>query len=209
MDSMVAFSGGKDSVAISQYLLKKNIKPVHVCVLCKGLEYPKHIQYIKEYCNKYNIDLKIIYSKVNIDWLLKNTKYIFPFSSKIKGRFFQINQQSNIKKYSEKYNFKKVYFGRRLADGNSIKSEKYLLANKKIQSFPLRSWSDIKTNNFLKNIKLSPLYNTLRGKARGTHPINIANTYFDKGITEALSFIKLMDSQLYETAIMLSKQINK
>lgn len=205
-NKLVAFSGGKDSVAISQYLINKDIKPLHLCVLCEGLEYPSHIKYVEDYCSTYNVDLKIVYSKVNFNWLLKNTKYIFPSSSKIKSRFFQINQQDNIKRYSENYNFDVIYFGRRLADGNSIKSEYYKLANNKIQSFPLRNWSNDKTNEYIKNVDLSPIYETERGRVRGTHPINIANTYFDNGISEAMKFIKLMNGDLYTKAVKLAKR---
>ena len=204
-NSLVAFSGGKDSVAISQYLINQGIKPLHVCVLCRGLEYPLHIKYVKDYCNMYDVGLKIIYSKVTFEWLLKNSKYIFPANSKIKGQFFQINQQSNLKSFSERYSFRKVYFGRRLADGNSIKSKRYVLSNGIIQDFPLRKWSNEKTNMYTKETLLSPIYNTLRGQVRGTHPINIANTYFDDGIKEAMKFIRIMDLDLYEKAVLLSR----
>tara|TARA_R100000935_G_scaffold28627_2_gene48991 strand:- start:2486 stop:3127 length:642 start_codon:yes stop_codon:yes gene_type:complete len=205
-NAIIAFSGGKDSVAISKFMLDQGYKIPHVCVINKELDYPVHLKYVKEYCKNKDVDLTFVdQNHLGMDFLKKNPKFIFPFDSKIKGNWFYRFQQSGIKKYAEKNNCSTVIYGRRTADGNSIKSNLYTTKNGIQQYFPLRDWSNTKTMEYIKLEKLSPIYNNERGVVRGTHTINIANTYKDKNINSALEFIKSMDLQMYNKALTLLK----
>ena len=205
-NSILAFSGGKDSVAISKFMLDQGYKIPHISVINKELDYPIHIKYIKDYCKRKDVELTFIEQKhLGMDFLKKNPKYIFPFDSKIKGNWFYKFQQSGIKKYSEKNNCSTVIYGRRTADGNSIKSHSYMTKNGILQCFPLRDWSNYKTMEYIKDEILSPIYENERGITRGTHTINIANTYQDKNADAALDFIKGIDLKMYNKALELYK----
>lgn len=205
-NSILAFSGGKDSVAISKFMLDQGYKIPHVSVINKELDYPIHIKYIEDYCKRKAVELIFIEQKhLGINFLKKNPKYIFPFDSKIKSNWFYKFQQLGIKKYSEKNNCSTVIYGRRTADGNSIKSHSYVTKNGIKQYFPLRDWSNIKTMEYIKDEILSPIYEQERGLIRGTHTINIANTYQDENEHVALNFIKSIDLNMYNNALDLYK----
>ena len=104
-NSIIAFSGGKDSVAVSKFMLNQGYKIPHVCVINKELDYPCHLNYIKDE-------------------------------------------------------------------------------------------------------EISPIYKSERGLIRGTHTINIANTYIDKDVNVSLEFIKSIDLKMYQNAIELLKYKN-
>lgn len=203
-NAILAFSGGVDSVAVSQYMLRMGHKPPHVAIVSTELDYACHLEYINTYCEKYEIPLTVIDRiDMGVSFLKRNPQYIFPFESKIKGRWFKLFQQDGIRMHSQHVNADTVIFGRRRLDGNSIKDRQYRLKNGILQFFPIMDWDNDTTWSFVEGIELSPLYNHKRGRARGTHPINIANMYSDDGLNDALDFIKLMEPQKYELAIEL------
>ena len=110
-NSILAFSGGKDSVAVSKFILDQGYNVPHVCVINREIDYPSHIKYIEDYCKEKNVELIFVEQKhLGIDFLKKNPKYIFPSNSKIKGNWFFKFQQSGIKKYSEKTNSSMVIY---------------------------------------------------------------------------------------------------
>ena len=176
--SFLAFSGGKDSVAVSQYMLEQGIKLPHVAVINYELDYWEHIEYIKDYCKRYKLELHLqVLQNRGYDYVVANPKYIFPKDSKTKGDWFRKFQQYGIKKFAKDNNYSTIVYGRRLADGNNIKKEYYKTADGLSHYFPLRIWSNEQTNYYISSFKLSPVYATDLGKRRGTHTINIANEY--------------------------------
>ncbi|QDP60655.1 MAG: hypothetical protein Unbinned1469contig1000_34 [Prokaryotic dsDNA virus sp.] len=191
-NSFVAFSGGKDSVAISKYVREElDLKIPHVAVVNHELDYEEHLDYIRDYCDNNEIELHLqILKNRGVDYVKANPKYIFPKDSKTKGEWFKKFQQYGIKKWAKDNNFSTIIYGRRLADGNNIKKEYYQTADKLFHYFPLRTWSNEQTNYYIHKEELSPIYKTELGKRRGTHTINIANEY--QG-SEELG-IKLVDS---------------
>lgn len=208
-NSIIAFSGGKDSVAVSKFMLEQGYNIPHVCVINKELDYPSHLKYIEDYCKSKNVDLIFVeQNHLGIEFLKKNPKYIFPSNSKVKGNWFYKFQQSGIRKYSEKNKCSTVIYGRRIADGNSIKKKMYVTKNGISQYFPLRDWSNVKTMKYIEDQDISPIYKYVWGVIRGTHTINIANTYIDKNLDLALKFIKSMDLKMYENALELLKYKN-
>tara|TARA_B100001175_G_C19345804_1_gene559778 strand:- start:137 stop:793 length:657 start_codon:yes stop_codon:yes gene_type:complete len=177
-NAFLAFSGGKDSVAISKYMLEQNIILPHVAVVNEELDYKEHLDYIKNYADKYNLDLYFYWLKNRgLDFVKANPKYIFPKDSKIKGDWFRKFQQYGIKKFAKENGFSTIVYGRRLADGNNIKKEYYKTADGLYHYFPLRIWSNEQTNYYISKEELSPIYRTELGKRRGSHTINIANEY--------------------------------
>ena len=206
--AILAFSGGKDSVALSKFMIERGYHLPHVAVISSELDYKVHIQFIKDYCSSKNIELILIDRvKYGIDFLMKNNQYIFPSNSKIKGMWFKLFQQNGLIEYSEKNDVDTVVFGRRTADGNSIKSKYYFLKKNGIaQYFPLRDWSNQETLDFIKDEAHSPIYNTERGILRGTHPVNIANMYGEVNPTDAMSFIKEMEPKKHALMKMLLRK---
>lgn len=203
--SLLAFSGGKDSVAVSQYMLNKGYKIPHIAIVNKELDYPKHIQFIIDYCRKYSIELHLINrEKYGVKFLHENPKYIFPFDSKVKSRWYKIFQQNGVREFAEKYEADTVIFGRRRQDGNSIRKRFYRNKNGIGQFFPIMDWSNERTWRYVKGIPHSPIYDYAYGRKRGTHPINIANTY-DGTLEEVLEFIKTMSPSKYKLACKLAE----
>ena len=102
-NALVAFSGGKDSVAVSKYVREElKLDLPHIAIVNYELDYPEHIEYIKDYANKNNIDLVIYNLKERgLDFVKKNPKYILPYDSKIKSELFRKFQQYGVKKYSK------------------------------------------------------------------------------------------------------------
>ncbi len=201
---ILAFSGGKDSVAVSQYLFKNGYRFPHVAVINRELDYRCHLAFIESYCNQFNLPLIFIERKKHgMDFLRKNPKFIFPVTSARKSRWFRIFQREGIKEFAEKYRVKMVAYGRRLDDGNTIKSERYQNANGIWQLFPIRSWSNRYTEQFIRPYPLSPIYETPRGKRRGTHTINIANLYGETQFDDAINFIKATDENKYPNILEL------
>lgn len=178
-NSFVAFSGGKDSVAVSKYVREElGLSLPHVAVINHELDYEEHIDYIRDYCDDNKIELHFqILKNRGLDYVIHNPKYIFPFDSKVKGDWFRKFQQYGIKKFARDNNFSTIIYGRRIADGNNIKSEYYKTADNLFHYFPLRIWSNEQTNYYISKEELSPIYKTDLGKRRGTHTINIANEY--------------------------------
>jgi 3'-phosphoadenosine 5'-phosphosulfate sulfotransferase (PAPS reductase)/FAD synthetase len=178
-NSFVAFSGGKDSVAVSKYVREElGLKLPHVAVVNLELDYEEHIKFIHNYCYKNNIDLRLqILKNRGIDYVKQNPKFIFPFDSKIKGEWFRKFQQYGIKKYAKDNGYNLIIYGRRIADGNNIKKEYYKTADGLSHYFPLRDWSNEHTQFYILNEPHTPIYNTPEGYRRGTHTINIANEY--------------------------------
>lgn len=201
---ILAFSGGKDSVAVSQYMLSRGYKLPHVAVVNKEIDYRCHLDFIESYCNQYNVPLLFVNRKEKgMDFLKKNPKFIFPTCSKIKSRWFRIFQRNGIHEFTEKYKIKSVVYGRRIADGNLIRKPKYKTANGVWQMFPLRSWSNEYTFDYIKRFPKSPIYDTPRGMRRGTHTINIANIYGETVFDDAINFIKATDENKYPKILEL------
>ncbi len=210
LSRILAFSGGKDSVAVSQFLLKNGYRFPHVAVINKELDYRCHLEFIESYCNQYDLPLIFINRKKHgMDFLRKNPKFIFPVSSARKSRWFRIFQRDGINDFAEKYRVKMIAYGRRLDDGNTIKSDRYQNANGIWQLFPLRSWSNEYTLDYIKRFPKSPIYNTPRGIRRGTHTINIANLYGENQFDDAINFIKATDENKYSKILELLKYREK
>ena len=77
-NAFLAFSGGKDSVAISKYMLEQNIILPHVAVVNEELDYKENLDYIKNYADKYNLDLYFYWLKNRgLDFVKANPKCTF------------------------------------------------------------------------------------------------------------------------------------
>ncbi len=214
-NSMLAFSGGKDSVAVSQYILRQGYKPLHVAVVSKTLDYPQHKQFIQEYCDRYKIPLRFQYRPKFGEYIhvYQRPEFIFPECSKVKNKWFQGMQRSGIAAATKRFSPEAVIYGRRSADGNSssiklVRDESgngasYVSSTNTPQLFPLWFWSQVKTADYVSDTMRSPIYDTARGIKRGTHTINIANMYGESDHTASMEFIKSMDAKCYERACQL------
>lgn len=198
-NALVAFSGGKDSVAVSKYVREElKLDLPHIAIVNYELDYPEHIEYIKDYANKNNIDLVIYNLKERgLDFVKKNPKYILPYDSKIKSEWFRKFQQYGVKKYAKLIQKNTIIWGRRTADGNNIKAEYYTTSDKLNHYFPIKDWSNERTKLYIEDQELTPIYATRRGYERGTHTINIANHY-NGNDSEALELVKSINETQYK-----------
>jgi len=203
---LVAWSGGKDSVFVSE-TLKKIGKYKYACVVSRALEYQMHLDYISAYAFTNQLSLAVIETGFDFDWLNQHPEFILPVSSAIRAKIYKVVQQNHIKFYAENNGHDAVIFGRRTDDGNSIYAELYKNKNGKgiFQYFPFKDVKDNEVMSALKNVELSPIYQKCDGFARGTHTVNICNAYGDTPIGKRLEFVKRYEPKKYNELMKLIK----
>lgn len=205
---LVAFSGGKDSVFLSE-LIRHHRDMDYAAVISEELEYSMHINFMKEYSKRVGINLIFIETGFGFDWLDKHPEFILPTTSKIKSKIFKLVQQDHIRRYAEKNGYDCVIFGRRTADGNSIKAKLYTTKNGIQQYFPVKDYPDIAVTNFLcESYVLSPIYKHCDGFYRGTHTINICNAYGDQPRGKRLKYFEQFEPEKYRRIMELIRKHN-
>lgn len=193
----LAFSGGIDSVAVSQFLIQRGVKIPHVAVINHQLDYPEHLRYISEYCRTNGVRLILqIMEDRGMDFVRANPKYILPETSKVMGEWYAKFQQAGLRRVRKSYGFNAMVYGRRLDDGNSIKAEVYKTKDGDIHLFPLIDTSNSQVAQMVSGRKLSLFYGHPTGRKRGTHLVNICRK---PGMTldESKAMVKALDKNMY------------
>jgi len=204
---LIAWSGGKDSMLVSE-VFRKLGSFKYAAVVSEALEYKMHLNFITSYLKKYKLNAEIIETGFNFEWLDKNPEFILPVNSKIRSKIYKLVQQNHIRKFAEKNKHDVVIFGRRTSDGNSIPKELYKTKNGIYQYFPFRDVNDEDVFKFLKGVELSPIYEKCEGFTRGTHTVNICNVYGDSPTGKRLEFVKLYEPEKYNKLQFLIKKHN-
>lgn len=163
-----AYSGGKDSIALSKIceLVGITDSMIGIC----NLEYPAFLNWIKKNKPK---GCEIINTGQDISWLSRHPAFLFPQSSAVASRWFSIVQHTAQQKYFKKHDLDIILLGRRKADGNYVGRGENIYTAKGITRYsPLAEWrhEDILALIHYYKLKLPPIYKWQNGYICGTHP---------------------------------------
>lgn len=169
-DTVYAWSGGKDSIALAFVVEKAGIHE-GLCTIC-DLEYPAFKEWLL--MNKPK-GITIINTKQDLDWLSENEHMLFP-DSKRRSRWFSIVQHKGQRYYTKKRQAEVLILGRRIADGNYVGKRKgensYIDREGFIRFSPISDWrhEDVLALIHYYELDLPPIYYWSNGFKNGTHP---------------------------------------
>ena len=164
-----AWSAGKDSIVLGKLCEAAGVNNslIGVC----NLEYPAFMQWIEE--NKPQ-SCEIINVGLDLDWLAKHEKMLFPQDSSIAGHWFSIVQHKAQREYFLRNELDMILLGRRRADGNYTgKGGNIYTDSKGVTRFsPIADWTHEQVLAFIyyNEIPLPPIYGWKNGYLCGTHP---------------------------------------
>lgn len=156
---MFGWSGGKDAAVAASLCQELGIKRgafVHT-----ELEYPEFMRWalsnLPSGCEPVN-------TGQNLEWLRDNPKFLFPKTSDILGRTYQIVQRKGNAKFAREYGCDKIVTGRRRADGN-VKGATAAYYD------IIYDWPHELVFAYLhyRRIPLAPIYSWPDGYRQGTH----------------------------------------
>lgn len=169
-DTVYAWSGGKDSIALSYVVEKAGISE-GLCTIC-DLEYPAFKEWLL--ANKPK-GITVINTEQDLDWLSDNENMLFP-DGKLASRWFSIVQHKGQRRYIKNRQAEVLILGRRTADGNYVGKRKgensYVDREGFLRFSPLADWrhEDILALIHYYDLDLPPIYDWHNGFKNGTHP---------------------------------------
>lgn len=117
---------------------------------------------------------EIINVGLDLDWLAKHEKMLFPQDSSIAGHWFSIVQHKAQREYFLRNELDMILLGRRRADGNYTgKGGNIYTDSKGVTRFsPIADWTHEQVLAFIyyNEIPLPPIYGWKNGYLCGTHP---------------------------------------
>lgn len=165
-----AWSGGKDSQALEIVCRAAGVEP---CVMAiSDLEWPAFLAWVTDHMPP---GLEILAQRdVNLDWLAKNPRYLFPRSSAEDAEWFKRVQWRAQERYYEKERLEMLIMGRRKADGNFMGGDLaiYSKADGMLRFGPIFHWrhEDVfAACHYLADRDIAPIYDWPRGFRVGTH----------------------------------------
>lgn len=161
-----AWSGGKDSILISEICRKAGITQ-GMFGTC-DLEYPEFQKWVNE-----NIPSGVepVSSGRDLEWLLERQDKIFPSDTKVRAWWFQNTHRVSQKKYYREKNLSGIFLGRRRIDGNTGSGNDYRDKSGALWITPVFEWTHEELFAYLHYYKLElpPIYNWKNGFLQGTH----------------------------------------
>jgi len=164
--NFIFFSGGKDSLVMTHYLLNNCKIDGEVIFIDTGIAFPKTIEYVKSTANKYEWKLRIVKTKYDyFEWL---KKYGFP--NPIWRWCMRLLKMSVVQEIAKQNKGSNFYLGIRLHE--SIKRLKIYddsqskFFNKRLKvwiHFPIFHWSDEDIEKYIRyhNLPINPAYEEL------------------------------------------------
>lgn len=174
-----AWSGGKDSLVLSELCQKAGIEQGVFC-MC-SLDYQCFI----DWTDKYKPEGIFVYdSGYDLEWLAKNQQYLFPQGDYL-FRWYQMYRWTPEKKYYKNNNLDILCFGRRNIEGNRT-GKNGIATNKNgdVSFSPLYDWSHEEIFAYITyyNVTMPPVYDWEDGYVQGTHPWN--EIHFGKDVND-------------------------
>lgn len=165
-----AWSGGKDSIVLSDICEKNGISD---CVFAHAgeLEYSEFLTWCLEHKPE---QCEVIDVGLNLEWLAKHPYLLFPRNCRAAYRWYQLVQQTAIRKYFKSHNLDMILVGHRKADGNYVGKGSNISRNGigVVRYSPLADWSHelILAYIHYNHLALPPIYGWKNGYKCGTHP---------------------------------------
>lgn len=165
-----AWSGGKDSIVLADICAKNGITK---CVYAHAgeLEYPAFLKWCLE--NR-PADCEVIDVGLNLEWLAKHPYLLFPRNCRTAYRWYQLVQQTAIRKYFREHKLDMILVGHRKADGNYVGRGTNISRNGAgvVRYSPLADWTHELVLAYIHyyGLALPPIYGWENGYRCGTHP---------------------------------------
>lgn len=192
-----AWSGGKDSIVLGKLCELAGVKESvfgHT-----DLEYPAFLKWCIE--NK-PAGCEVINVGLDLEWLSKHRDMLFPRDCKTVYRWYQIVQQSAIKKYFKEHDLDMIIVGHRKADGNYVGKGSNISSNSAgvIRFSPIAEWTHEQVLAYIhyRGLALPPIYDWENGYKCGTHPWP-ARTH-TKDINDGFKTMCRIDKSIVEQA---------
>lgn len=191
------WSGGKDSLVLHELCRQAGITEsvfVHT-----NLEYPAFLAWCLEHepegCEVINVGL-------DLEWLSKHPNMLFPQDNRTVYRWFQLVQQTGIRKYFKEHGLDMIVVGHRNADGNYTGDREHISRNNAgiVRYSPIASWSHEQLLAYIHyhNIAMPPIYEWEDGYKCGTHPW--PGRMHTKSIEDGFRIVQSIDKSIIEGA---------
>jgi|DEB0MinimDraft_10_1074344.scaffolds.fasta_scaffold114426_1 3'-phosphoadenosine 5'-phosphosulfate sulfotransferase (PAPS reductase)/FAD synthetase len=186
------WSGGKDSQGLRVVMNEVGVEDCYLGI--SALEYPDFLAWATNNMPE-RLDI-ILNDKVNIDWLVRNPKMLFPDYSHA-SRWFQMIQGKARKTYAVKHKKDLLFLGRRKSDMN--KKPDYMEGDTRVVS-PIYDWTheDLIAVIGAYDLPLPPCYAWPRGFQVGTG--SWAARQWTGSIENGWSEVYSIDPQIVENA---------
>ena len=161
------WSGGKDSLALEVVMDKAGI---YDCMMVTSrLEYPAFLQWTG--ANMPDGITMIDRAEINYSWLLDNRRMLFPGTTEIGARWFEIVQRKGQHEYYADFNLDAFIVGRRISDGNFAKWD-FVDGGGRVWASPILDWTheDVLAVCAYYSKPMPPIYDWPRGWSVGTGP---------------------------------------
>lgn len=176
----IAWSGGKDSVAVERLANMAGISKgvfVHTDV-----EYPAFMDWVEKHKPK---DIQAVNSGHNLQWIKKHPQFLFPKTTALHSRWYGMVQQSTVRKYYHENELDLILYGRRRADGNHVPQPIYTNGKGITIYNCIAEWEHELLLGFIHyyQIPLPPIYEWENGFVEGTHSWTARNPHDKKDAT--------------------------
>ena len=189
---LVAFSGGKDSLAVAHMAKRLGVQN-YVCET--SFYFQSQLESIKAIAS--GMKLQVVYkNSLSLGWLKKHRQIVFSTDSKLRGWSFSVRQQATVKKHAKQIVADCCIFGRRTEE-NCVPGVCYTTKNG-LQCHPLRDWRAVDVWQYLEKYKIPTpwIYKTAFGKTEGNAPFYTLNPQTaNLSISECWSLVSSMDSR--------------
>lgn len=166
--SAYAWSGGKDSLVAADICRGIGITD---CVFAHNeLEYPAFLAWCMEHKPE---GCEVINTGQDLDWLAKRPAMLFPHSSAVVSRWYELVQKTAIRRYCNAHKLDLIVVGHRKADGNFVGRGSNICSNSAgvTRYSPLADWPHELVLAYIHyhNIPMPPIYEWPDGYRCGTH----------------------------------------
>lgn len=157
---LIAFSGGKDSVAIALLAREQGVRHA----ICDASFYFKSmIEDVERLGRDMDLDMEIRIPLTNF-FFKEHPEMMFPTDTKVANTAYAMMQRRTVNVYAQEIGADCVFFGRRLGEnfvGDRITQRKSGVWH----CFPIKLWTTVQTMNYCKRekIELPRLYKTPMG----------------------------------------------
>ncbi len=186
---VVAYSGGKDSIAVALVALQEG---VHVGVCEASFTFRQAEDNFRNVASDIGLDVAY-WNRLDMSWVRRHPEILFTSDSRVRGWTFSVRQQETVKRFSRDGGYECQIFGRRLEE-NTVPSTVYITRSG-VQCHPLRGWTLADVWTYLAQCGVAQpwVYGTEFGRAEGNAPFYTVRSEDVGGIVRAWSIVGGLD----------------